>query len=445
MPTITLMPATMRTAISLLLVSALLITACGGGGDEGESFDGTTVRSDDGVLTVEVPKGAAADGVEVTIAAISEEELPAGLQGADADAVVIVGYELGPDGAQFSEPVVVTFQLDPDDIGLDLREGAVPITLVLTEGVDGDLESVEEAEIRRVDGALVIRARVTHFSMVLAMLRRGAAIELDPARVELVVGQSIEVRVLTPTVEDPDATFAYDDVDWEAVKPFTAWPVGASELVATVSCEAATDGWVPGAYKFSLEAEHGGGGFGALWTLSFFSGLDIFGAKANFRYPGYYLSGDGKCNGSTTDPTPDPTTELTPGPTTDPTSEPTTEPTAESTPEPELSGTATGIDHPPFASGRTSNSYSIAIACGNISGVPAGTTVTIAVEGAGASGSFEATTDASGAFSILVGIFSYSPIEWSVEQVLTPDGELIPGITGGHKTTVGDAESECGE
>jgi hypothetical protein len=157
----------------------------------------------------------------------------------------------------------------------------------------------------------------------------------------------------------------------------------------------------------------------------------------------------GRCIGSgSTDPTPDPTTELTPGPTTDPTteptSEPTTEPTAESTPDPELSETATGIDHPPFANGRTSNSYSIAIACGKISGVPAGTTVTISAEGAGASGSFEATTDASGAFSILVGIFSYAPIEWSIEQVRTPDGELIPGITGGHETTVGDAESECG-
>ncbi len=97
MPTISLMPATMRVATLLLLASALLTAACGGGGDEGESFDGTTVRSDDGVLTVEVPKGAAADAVEVTIAAISEGELPAGLQGADADAVVIMGYELGPD------------------------------------------------------------------------------------------------------------------------------------------------------------------------------------------------------------------------------------------------------------------------------------------------------------------------------------------------------------
>ncbi|MBT5774616.1 MAG: hypothetical protein HOH95_09610 [Dehalococcoidia bacterium] len=60
---------------------AMLLGACGGGGDDEPAFDGATIKSDDGVLTVQVPEGAAADGVEVTIAALSEEDCPRSCRG----------------------------------------------------------------------------------------------------------------------------------------------------------------------------------------------------------------------------------------------------------------------------------------------------------------------------------------------------------------------------
>jgi hypothetical protein len=60
----------------------------------------------------------------------------------------------------------------------------------------------------------------------------------------------------------------------------------------------------------------------------------------------------------------------------------------------------------------------------------------------GAQAASTVQADASGAFSVLVGIFSYDLIGWSIAQVHTPDGELVPGISGGHQAIVGDAESE---
>ena len=72
-------------AFAAVAAVAVVLGACGGGGDDdgggGSSFEGQTVESADGVLTVQVPEGAAADGVEVTIAALSEEDCPRSCRG----------------------------------------------------------------------------------------------------------------------------------------------------------------------------------------------------------------------------------------------------------------------------------------------------------------------------------------------------------------------------
>ena len=109
---------TLGAAMAALLVA--IVGACGGGGDD-VTFDGETIRSSDGVLTVQIPTGAAAEGVEIEVTRIAEGELPPELQ--DVDGVVVVGYELGPDGAQFSQPVTLTFRVDPADHGIDLPAG----------------------------------------------------------------------------------------------------------------------------------------------------------------------------------------------------------------------------------------------------------------------------------------------------------------------------------
>jgi hypothetical protein len=67
-----------RTVETLAAVAmlALVLGACGGGGDDDASFEGETVESAGGMLTVQVPEGAAPDGVEVTVTRIDAGDLP---------------------------------------------------------------------------------------------------------------------------------------------------------------------------------------------------------------------------------------------------------------------------------------------------------------------------------------------------------------------------------
>ncbi len=150
---------------------------------------------------------------------------------------------------------------------------------------------------------------MTHFSPAVVLISRDRTVELDPERVELAVGQSTQVLALVfgaPASERTEAAFGLsgdDLVTWGAVKPFDALRAprptdrGVLAWAATVSCEAATDGWAPGAYKLWLGLGDTAGEKGELivW-LDVLGGLDIFGITANFRTPGYELSGEGKCN-----------------------------------------------------------------------------------------------------------------------------------------------------
>ena len=176
-------------AAAAALVAALL-AACGGG-EDGDSFEGATAQSEDGVLTVQVPEGAAADGVEVEIVRLEGDDLPSELQDAS---VPVVGYELSPDGAEFSEPVVVTFRLDPGDLGIDLADGAVPVGVLLTVGSSGELEGLANGRLSRDGDAVVARGELTHFTPAIIVLSE-AVVTLSPQAVTLAVGQSIEARV----------------------------------------------------------------------------------------------------------------------------------------------------------------------------------------------------------------------------------------------------------
>jgi hypothetical protein len=296
----------MRWMMAALVTGSVLVMAVLGacGGDDGGSFDGTTVRSADGVLTVEVPEGAASDGVEVTIRELSEEDLPSELRGADPDAVAIVGYELGPDGAEFSEPVVVTFRIDPSEHGIELPDGAVPLGLLLTENSAGELESIEGAEVSREDGSVVVRAGMTHFSPAVLMLSQSYAYVLTPAKLELEEGgQAKKARVVVRqgSSDSPVNRGAQgrSDLEWSTTPPFEAV---SDHDEAAISCDVPTEGWVSGAYRVEVARV-------LLMNRADFDlqhllgGLNLF--DQNLDLASSSVSGDAKCNGSGETATPE--------------------------------------------------------------------------------------------------------------------------------------------
>jgi hypothetical protein len=292
---------------------AMLLGACGGGGDDEPAFDGATIKSDDGVLTVQVPEGAAADGVEVTIERLSEEDLPSELQELDADAAVIVGYELGPDGAEFSEPVVLTFRVSPSDHELDLPDGAVPLGLLLTGDAGGELESIKSTEMSREDGDVVVRAEVAHFSSAIAVFSNNTALLLNPPQAELEVGEEVQAQVSMRDLSTGDDLEGVDFSElysgdfiglseWEAVTPFVVVSFNNEAHSARISCTARTDGWVSDAYQVVVPP---GKTTAEVLALAIIGGTNLF--RQNTELAGIRLAGDGKCNAADDEETPEPT------------------------------------------------------------------------------------------------------------------------------------------
>jgi cysteine-rich repeat protein len=93
-------------------VVLLLLHACGGDStDDGDSpSGGTSIGTSGGVvteagLTLSVPSGAVSTPVAITVEEASTITPPDGLM------LVGPAYDLGPDGTQFSKPVLVTIEL----------------------------------------------------------------------------------------------------------------------------------------------------------------------------------------------------------------------------------------------------------------------------------------------------------------------------------------------
>ena len=130
------------------LVVVVGIAACGGSDSavdtaadaaDGvvESGDGlSTFASDDGVVSVEVPPGAAPEGFAGTVSLSDPSALDVDIS--DVESVLLV-YELGPDGTEFSEPVTVTFRIPRALGGFDPDLG-LPISLIVIEDGAGGFE-----------------------------------------------------------------------------------------------------------------------------------------------------------------------------------------------------------------------------------------------------------------------------------------------------------------
>ncbi len=316
----------------MLVVLVLLLVACGGGngssGDDltatpndvsAESGDGQptegTIVSSDGVLTVDIPEGAAPAGTVVTIVELDETWRPEQLQVAD---VSMAAYDLLPDGAVFAEPVTITYRIDPNDLGLELLDGAVPVALLVTQDESGELGMVG-VELSRENGMFVARASTTHFSPFAIMISDTSAIALVPPALALAVGgqERVELRKVTLTGSELLGARLRRNELWTATAPFVAETIDPLRG-AWIECSAPTDGVVPDAYI--LQILKATGSDVQLEAMSFLiSQLGLL--HTTEHQVTYTLSGSGTCTLDGTDPIGDPFSSSGSSATEDPTAD----------------------------------------------------------------------------------------------------------------------------
>ena len=153
-----------------LFVLVMVVAACGGSdsaadtADAGgvvESGDGSaTFASSDGVVSVQIPPGAAPDGFTGTVSLSDPSAL--GVDTSDVDSVLLA-YELGPDGTEFSGPVTVTFRIPPALGGFDADLG-LPISVIVIEDGAGGFEPLGSMTSFLDGDVLVVEGTTTHFT-----------------------------------------------------------------------------------------------------------------------------------------------------------------------------------------------------------------------------------------------------------------------------------------
>jgi hypothetical protein len=276
---------------AVAVVLAVLAGGCGSSVSDVTSASVDAARSADGIVVVNVPAGAADDDVEVSVATIADADLPAELARAG---IITIGYELSPDGAEFSEPLAITFTVDPVNLDLGLGDGEVPLGLVVTEDATGDLVSLG-GEFSREDGMVVARAGIDHFSPAFLVLSKTEAVALVPDQLNMAVGDVVKVAIQAATAEKGRVPltelneFFSTNSDWHALEPFS--------IVQnfSVGCDAPSNGVVFGAFSVLVTANDD------LEFLIPTLGLDIFGIVPQFA-----LSGSARCGESAPTETPNP-------------------------------------------------------------------------------------------------------------------------------------------
>ena len=254
----------------------------------------TTVVSADGILTVDVPAGAA--GAAVEIARLENAGLPPEVLG---DGVVVVGYELSPDASEFAEPLVLTFRVDPAELGLDLADGTVPLGFLFTQDADGEFESLGGVLSREGD-MVMARAEVTHFSPAFLVISWDWAVALVPDTVNLVIGELTPVEILLAhevlghqSLDDWSTYLA----DWTAEAPFATARVQTGP--GAVSCSAPTDELVTDAFAVRISTASSFRGFVEPKHFAFvaiFESLFELDVASPVRATVIELAGDGTCS-----------------------------------------------------------------------------------------------------------------------------------------------------
>jgi hypothetical protein len=177
--------------LALALAVTLVLVACKSGGDRDDGADVFTITSDDGKLTLEIPRGLLDDETEVTITSVPQDELPeelAGLQGA-AD-----GYLLEPDGLELDEPITATLTLDIADLEDWPEDGADGYGLV-SFSEEAGREILDETTTTYTYGAdtMSISGRLSHFSS-LVRTKSSLRASLEQVGPEFPVGTEFQPR-----------------------------------------------------------------------------------------------------------------------------------------------------------------------------------------------------------------------------------------------------------
>lgn len=238
----------------------MTLAACGGGGDgEGPTTtppgvaveptappeDTITVVSDDGKLTLTVPRSGLADaGVEITATAVPLGELPEALsvlRGAGT------GYQLEPDGLEFSEPAEVRLELDAEDLeSVQTDEGVTTVGLV-TLSPTGEREALDGlvTEASLTLGTLAVRGRLDHLGY-LGRTRGSITFSLDAVDAQQALGSTFAAAALITNSDDSgtvslrtvDGTFmAFGPVSVAGTAAFTAGPLAPGESFAPMAGE----------------------------------------------------------------------------------------------------------------------------------------------------------------------------------------------------------------
>ena len=203
------MPVRTVPLLLAVAITAVVLSACtgDGGGDEPTSTltpvpDARTVTSDDGKLTLEIPPGAVADEVEITIKAVSIEVLPRELQGVRGAGT---GYLLEPDGLEFSSPATATLTLDRADLEGEPDDGITAYALVSFREGDGlELLTEQSTEWTVGEASVMVRGQLSHFSWI-GKTKGSLSVEIEKAAAQVALGGMFTVK---STATNTDASTA---------------------------------------------------------------------------------------------------------------------------------------------------------------------------------------------------------------------------------------------
>jgi hypothetical protein len=319
----------------LLLIAALVIGACGGSAepganavdattsttpatpsttpaattavppdtaDAGRTVEERTHTSDDGILTIVVPDGAGAD--DVTITAAEQADLPAELAALTAP---VYAYELSPDGAEFSEPVQVTYRIPVADLP-PMPDGGVPWILLVSATTDEELELYEDIEISREGDEVLVTGTTMHFSNTVAVVDNVEIwLESNPDPVSVPVGASFGVRVdsskdlstLVDEIPRDSLGVNYFNLVYGSKTPVT-FVREVGETGGLYRCTSVSTGFVPDVFTVGVQLNNTldrtgdtfGAFFGSIELKDLF--LRVLGVAEN-AFVVARLSGDAEC------------------------------------------------------------------------------------------------------------------------------------------------------
>jgi hypothetical protein len=166
---------------------------------------GGRITSLDGRLTLDVPAGALATEVPVTIRRLEPGEIPPAV----ADLQPDVAYELAPEGLRFAAPVTAALTLEAPPRAPDKTVSA-PLGIMITANADGTGVEPLADQVLVVDGTsntTTASGTLTHFSFASFVVRNPstgnlvARVSAQASRTVVPVGQGFTVDVFLELVD----------------------------------------------------------------------------------------------------------------------------------------------------------------------------------------------------------------------------------------------------